>query len=455
MKPLSFSVFTILVSLLSLVQSIVLPTAKSTKGPQFNTASPVHPTHTHTHTNSETYNGAWLPHHTSASLPGHTQISHPCREDETDSVTFHTDTFKQPTPTGTGGFIISTYHQQFTGSASSPACAHSFGIACRAKDDEYRPTQIYGGTYSEHTHNTPLLSGTRNLLHLIHPSVFHTTAHPDSVSRRAEVSDIPGPVLCARHSATILGPKPSTLESMAYLGCEPPLVPHHYTNGTCVCEAHHLWHGTLPDMSGTHGTTLPHHTYERSPHPTLRHQLNITGPCRVEQNIDIPDAWNGRDIIRNHTRYICGKGSVPLLLPDGTCDCILRPRGYGGPGEVTKTHRTGFSTETRPGQPSAWMKPCPPFANCPHETYSAIETALSATQSDTFVARPTEHNLPTPEVGGRLASTEIRHDLDSSLYWFCMSLEAGSGHLDWKQALPPSVDVEQASNGYCRYYKRR
>ena len=111
-------------------------------------------------------------------------------------------------------------------------------------------------------------------------------------------------------------------------------------------SARHLWHGTLSDMSGTHGTALPHHTYERSPHATLRHQLNITGPCRVEQNIDMPDAWNGGDIIHNHTRYICGTGSVPLLLPSGTCDCILRLKGYGGLGEVTKTHHTGFSTET-------------------------------------------------------------------------------------------------------------
>jgi hypothetical protein len=76
MKPLSFSVFTVLVGLLGLVQSVVLPTAKSTKSPLFNTASPVHPTHTHNDTDSETYNGAWL--------PGHTQISHPRREGETE-----------------------------------------------------------------------------------------------------------------------------------------------------------------------------------------------------------------------------------------------------------------------------------------------------------------------------------------------------------------------------------
>ena len=127
-------------------------------------------------------------------------------------------TFKQPTLTRTGGFIISTYHPQFTGSASSPECAHNFGIACRAKGGEYRLTQVYSGAHSEHTlhsvnlehtHDTPLLSGTRSLLHLTHHSVFHTTAHPDTVSRRAEVSDIPGPVLRTRHSATIPGPKPS------------------------------------------------------------------------------------------------------------------------------------------------------------------------------------------------------------------------------------------------------
>jgi hypothetical protein len=146
-----------------------------------------------------------------------------------------------------------------------------------------------------------------------------------------------------------------------------------------------IFGSTLPDMTGAHGTTLSHHIHERSPHPTLRHRLNITGPCCVEQNIDMPDAWNGGDIIHNHTCYISGTGSVPLLLPNGTCDCILHPKGYGGLGEVTKTHHTSLSTETRPGRPSTWMKPCPLFATCPRETYSAIETALSATQSDTFV----------------------------------------------------------------------
>jgi hypothetical protein len=40
------------------------------------------------------------------------------------------------------------------------------------------------------------------------------------------------------------------------------------------------------------------------------------------------------------------------------------------------------------------------FASRSRETFSAIEAALSVTQSDTFVAPPTQHNLLTPEVGG-------------------------------------------------------
>jgi hypothetical protein len=419
MKLLSFGVFTILVGLLSLVQSVVLPMAKSTKAPPFNTATLIHPTHTHTQTDSER-----LPHHSSASLPGHTHVGHPRGEGETDSVPFHTDTFKQPTLTRTGSFIISTYHPQFTGSASSLGCAHSLGFTCRAKDDAYRLTQIYSGTHSEytlhsvnpeHTDDTTPLSGMRSLLHATYPGIFRTTAHPDSVSRRAEVSDIPGPVLCTRHSATIPGAKSSISGNIAYLGCGPLLVLHRYANGTCVCEARHLWHGALSDMTGIHGTVLLHQTYERSPRPTLHHQLNITGPCRVEQNIDMPDAWNGGDIIRNHTRYICGTGSVPLLLPNGTCDCILRPKGYGGPEEVTKTHCTSFSTGSSPGQSSIWTKPCPPFATCPHEASSAIETALSATQSDTFVAPPTHHNLPTPIVGSLVPLLTLFIVTDSEL----------------------------------------
>jgi hypothetical protein len=155
--------------------------------------------------------------------------------------------------------------------------------------------------------------------------------------------------------------------------------------------------GTIPYLTRPGLMVQPCHIALMSgPHTRHCRQLNITRPCRVEQNIDMPDAWNGGDIIRSHTRYICGTGSAPLPLPNATCVCNLRPKGYGGPGEVTKTHPTGFSTETRPGQPPTWMKPCPPFAR---NLLSHRDRPISAIQSDTFVAPPTEHNLPRPEVG--------------------------------------------------------
>jgi len=61
------------------------------------------------------------------------------------------------------------------------------------------------------------------------------------------------------------------------------------------------------------------------------------------------------------------------------------------------------------------MKPCPPFTTCPHETYLAIETAPSATQSDMFIAPPAEHNLPTPEVGGSVPLLTLSTVTDSGL----------------------------------------
>ena len=184
---------------------VALPTASLVKSILFNTTSLVYPTHTYTYTDPETYNGAWSPHHSSASIPGHSHIGHPRGGGETDSVLFHTDAFKQPTLTRTGGSIIGTYHPQFAGSDSSPACTYSFSFACQAKDDVYRPTQIYSKTHSkytlhvinpEHAYGTTLLSGTRSLLHLADPGIFYTTAHPDSFSRRAEDFDNPNPLLC-------------------------------------------------------------------------------------------------------------------------------------------------------------------------------------------------------------------------------------------------------------------
>jgi hypothetical protein len=180
---------------------------------------------------------------------------------------------------------------------------------------------------------------------------------------RAEVTETSGPLLCTPCTIAFgsLGEdRPGTTFDLSYVE---PFKPHYYANGVCLCESSSgpddisaeitrtlslsLLDGITKSMSYETGAGI------REPYPPFR--LEITGNCRVEQKIDLPEQSNNGDLIRNHTRYVCITGSFLSLLKTGTRDCIkphtMLSTAHVGSGEITKMT---FSTVHLTGQgPSA------------------------------------------------------------------------------------------------------
>jgi hypothetical protein len=314
MKSLNFVVFAILASLLGLVQSVVLPISKSTNSHTSKATSLVHPGHIRTrtgirtpgdpwqpsetplHTGSKSHGVPWQLQHTSVSRSENTLAGHPRGEDQ---------------------------------SASTPY-VEAF-------------THIRTGSHSR------MATGIR------HSRFIITDKNTTTVNTRAEVTGVSGPVHCTPDTI-FLEPFGNHNINFTYLGCPGPLKPHHYTDGTCLCENPSNPYGVSPDMTEAPLQQVPHETLTLLPHqtpssplgPYQPFHLKITGPCRFEHEIDSPDSWNGENKIQNYTRYICMTGSVPLLFNNGTCDCISRrtthTTGHDGTGKVTKTFDTAFST---------------------------------------------------------------------------------------------------------------
>ena len=104
----------------------------------------------------------------------------------------------------------------------------------------------------------------------------------------------------------------------------------------------------LPD----HTTAIRSHTEE----------TGITRPCRVEDGVHEPDAWNCGDLIRNHTRFICQTGYQPMLQ-NGTCNCTPRREPYCKSDEYTMTFHTTLTTVYVAGQTSSGVTVVRPTYN--------------------------------------------------------------------------------------------
>jgi hypothetical protein len=224
-----------------------------------------------------------------------------------------------------------------------------------------------------------------------------------TVNARAEVIRASGPVHCTLNTI-FLEPFGNHNINITYLGCAGPLKPHYYTNGVCLCENSSNPYDFSPDITGAPLQPVQHENFapipqqtpsdHLGPHPPFH--VNITGPCRVEQNIDSPDSWNGGDKIQNHTRYVCITSSVPLLLNNGTCDCISRrsmhPTGHYGMVEVTKTFDTTLSLLD-----ASRHKPFKvPTEMTTYQTHHSGLPSTSTTADTAADSAATPHSLPKP-----------------------------------------------------------
>jgi hypothetical protein len=224
-----------------------------------------------------------------------------------------------------------------------------------------------------------------------------------TINARSEATSGSGPVHCTEDTI-FLEPFGNHNINITYLGCAGLLKPHYYTNGTCLCENPSNPFGVSPGMTGASPQQVPHETLTPISHQTPSSHLgpyppfhvNITGHCRVEQNIDSPDSWNGGDKIQNHTRHICMTGSVPLLSNNGSCDCISRSTthttGHDGTGKMAKTFDTPFSTIHATGRGLVEVTTEMTTYQIEHSGLPSISTTADTAADSTA----TPHSLPKP-----------------------------------------------------------
>lgn len=113
----------------------------------------------------------------------------------------------------------------------------------------------------------------------------------------AGATSISGPLHCNLRTVdlALLG-----YRNFTTLGCAKPLEPHRYEDGVVSVSPPSFQMGVY-DVTGSSWSTtsrtplsqMPHQTVPAYRMPYSLSHVNITGICRVEQNVDASDGWNG------------------------------------------------------------------------------------------------------------------------------------------------------------------
>lgn len=269
----------------------------------------------------------------------------------------------------------------------------------------------------------------------------------DGLPPQAEVAGISLPRHCTPSTIQFGSLGDGRTGTISDLSCPEPFKPHYYMNGTCLCEYSSNTDGLLVETTGALGRPLPdgsiksmsHETRTAIQDPYPPSHLEITGNCRVEDRIDLPDQSNNGDLIRDHTRYICMTGYFPFLLENGACECIkshtMVPTAHVGSGEITKTT---FSTVHLTGQgPSANTAVTMAFTAARSSLHGTLITAHST------VSIAAQHSLPNPtssfDIGSIIASTSAYvGSFPFNPSEAVKSTTATYGSLDWNATRSPT-----------------